>query len=354
MTDMSSPIRILLIADTHLGFDLPFRPRVQRRRRGPDFFDNYERALRPALEREVDLVIHGGDVFFRSRIPTALVEMAMNPLIRVAEGGVPVYIVPGNHERSRIPLQLWTTHPKIHIFDRPRTFLSIVGDTSIALSGFPFTRRIRNGFHELVEQTGHRDIRADLHLLCMHQVVEGAQVGTVNYTFRSGPDTIRGKDIPGTFAAALAGHIHRGQILTHDLQNLPLAAPVVYPGSIERTSFAERNEEKGYVIVQFDHSTALSKPYEISFVPLPTRPMVMIAFEADRLSAGDVEGWLRERFSELDPDAVVQIKPLGSVSDQVLRILSAPNLRSLAPPSMNVSLAFASRQRRGSKRSERL
>jgi DNA repair exonuclease SbcCD nuclease subunit len=124
---------------------------------------------------------------------------------------------------------------------------------------------------------------------------------------------------------------------------------VVYPGSIERTSFAERNEEKGYVIVQFDHSTALSNPNEISFVPLPTRPMVMIAFEADCLSAGDVEGWLRERFSELDPDAVVQIKPLGSVSDQVLRILSAPNLRSLAPPSMNVSLAFASRQRRGSK-----
>ena len=347
---MCSPIRILLIADTHLGFDLPFRPRVQRRRRGPDFFDNYERALQPALEREVDMVIHGGDVFFRSRIPMALVEMAMNPLIRVAEGGVPVYIVPGNHERSRIPLQLWTTHPLVHIFDRPKTFLCVVGDTSIALSGFPFTRRIRDGFHKLMEQTGHREVRAGLYLLCVHQIVEGAQVGTINYTFRSGPDIIRGKDIPGTFAAILAGHIHRGQILTHDLQNLPLAAPVIYPGSIERTSFAERNEEKGYVIVQFDQSATPGNQFaEISYVPLPTRPMVRITLEAEGLSAEDVEGWLRDRFSELDQDAIVQIKPLGSVSDKVLRILSAPNLRSLAPPSMNVSLAYASRQRRESK-----
>ena len=31
-------IRVLLLADTHLGFDLPSKPRVERRRRGPDFF----------------------------------------------------------------------------------------------------------------------------------------------------------------------------------------------------------------------------------------------------------------------------------------------------------------------------
>jgi hypothetical protein len=34
-------IRILLIADTHLGFDLPFRPRINQRRRGPDFFRQF-------------------------------------------------------------------------------------------------------------------------------------------------------------------------------------------------------------------------------------------------------------------------------------------------------------------------
>ena len=46
--------RVLFLTDTHLGFDYPFRPRIQRRRRGLDFFANYEKALAPALDGKVD------------------------------------------------------------------------------------------------------------------------------------------------------------------------------------------------------------------------------------------------------------------------------------------------------------
>ena len=50
---MGDVIRILLLADTHLGFDLPVNPRVNRRRRGHDFLANYAAALQPALTGEV-------------------------------------------------------------------------------------------------------------------------------------------------------------------------------------------------------------------------------------------------------------------------------------------------------------
>ena len=53
---------ILFLADTHLGFDMPQRPRVEKRRRGRDFFENFVRALEPAFKRKVDCVIHGGDL----------------------------------------------------------------------------------------------------------------------------------------------------------------------------------------------------------------------------------------------------------------------------------------------------
>ena len=42
-------MRILLVADTHIGFDMPRKPKVERRRRGPDFLTNFRRALEPAL-----------------------------------------------------------------------------------------------------------------------------------------------------------------------------------------------------------------------------------------------------------------------------------------------------------------
>jgi len=156
----------------------------------------------------------------------SLVQMAMAPLVRVADEGIPVLIVPGNHERSRLPLHLWTVHPNIHIFDNPRTFQFDIGGLNAAFAGFPFARKVRHDFTSLVERSGYQNVEADVRLLCMHQTVEGAQVGTVDYTFRSGPDVIRGRDIPTGFAVILGGHIHRSQVLRRDLGGRELAAPV--------------------------------------------------------------------------------------------------------------------------------
>ena len=110
--------RILFVSDTHLDFDLPRKPRIARRRRRPDFFDNFNRALEPARRREVDLVIHGGDILYRSRVPAELVHRAFAPLKEIAALGIPVYVVPGNHERSRIPFGLLAQHENVFLFDR--------------------------------------------------------------------------------------------------------------------------------------------------------------------------------------------------------------------------------------------
>ena len=238
--------RVLLLADTHLGLDLPFRPRVARRRRGEDFFANFQRALAPALDGAVDCVIHGGDILYRSKVPAELVHMAFEPLKRVAAGGTPVVVVPGNHERSGIPRGLLAAHPGILIFDRPRTHVLRLRGLSLAVAGFPFQRRdVRGQFPALLAQTGWRESEGDARLLCMHQAVEGAVVGPVGYVFRRGDDVIKTSDIPAGLAAVASGHIHRFQVLSKDLTGRPLAAPVCYPGSMERTSFAERDETQG-------------------------------------------------------------------------------------------------------------
>jgi DNA repair protein SbcD/Mre11 len=88
-------IRILFLADTHLGFDCAFRPQIERRRRGPQFFANVERALQPALEGRVDCVVHGGDILYRSKVPARLVAMAFKPLKMAAAMGVKIGILSG-------------------------------------------------------------------------------------------------------------------------------------------------------------------------------------------------------------------------------------------------------------------
>jgi exonuclease SbcD len=322
-------VKVLLLADTHLGFDLPFAPRVERRRRGPDFFANMERALQPAYRGEVDLVVHGGDLLYRSRVPPELVQMAMAPLFRAAEAGVPVCLVPGNHERSQIPYPLLARHPKLLIFDGPRTFLVRRRGCALALSGWPYRPRMAGAFGRLLEQTGWRRAPADLRLLCLHQVVQGARVGVQDYCFRGGPEVIRGVDLPRGFAALLCGHIHRAQVLTVDLRGRPLSVPVLYPGAIERTSFAERDEPKGYLTLELAPEGEGGALARWTFHPLPTRPMVLLQGAPPR----PLE-WLRQRLAELPPDAIVRLR----LPPEQARGLRAAQIRALAPSSMNVSL----------------
>jgi DNA repair exonuclease SbcCD nuclease subunit len=333
--------RVLLLADTHLGFDLSFRSRVERRRRGAGFFANLERALEPALRREVDLVVHGGDLLYRSRVPPRLVHTAFAPLRHVANRGVPVVVVPGNHERSAIPRPLLAAHPRIFVFHHPTTLALEVAGLRLALTGLPHIRqRARQRFPRVLESTGWSSVTADARLICMHQCVEGATVGPGNYVFTNSPDVVRGSDIPEGFAAVLSGHIHRSQVLRRDLGGRRLAAPVFYPGSIERTSFAECGERKGYLVLELEGGPAGGRVRRWSFHQLPTRPMVTLELDADPHRGAELRTTVAGLLGRLPPDAVVRLRVLGEPTEAARRSLRADSLRSLAPASMNVSVSW--------------
>src|SRR5690606_17583008 len=108
-----------------------------------------------------------------------------------------------------------------------------VRGTRVALSGFPYERRIRSCFAEVVERTAWQEHDAAVRLLCIHHCVEGATVGPGDFTFTTAPDVIRLSDVPSVFSGVLSGHIHRHQVLTMDLRHRPIDVPVLYPGSVE-------------------------------------------------------------------------------------------------------------------------
>lgn len=317
-------MRVLFVSDTHLGFDLPAHPRVERRRRGHDFFRNFERALEPALRREVDVVLHGGDLLFRARVPGSLVAAALEPLKRVASAGVPVLLVPGNHERSRLPYPLLALHERLHVFDRPRTFVFEARGLRVAFAGFPYARQVRARFRELLATTGYPATAADVRVLCVHHCVENATCGPGNFTFRTGDDVIRTADLPRDVAATLSGHIHRHQVLR------PAGlGPVIYPGSVERTSFAEAPETKGYVVLELGRAGV----ERLEFRPLPARPMVRRELWLDPGDPGASLSRVQAAIDATPADAVVQLDVRGDTG-----LLNAALLRSMSGE-RNVTLA---------------
>jgi exonuclease SbcD len=325
-------VRVLFVSDTHIGFDLPSRPRVVRRRRGDDFRQNFDRALEPARTGDIDVVVHGGDLLYRSRVPAWLAETALAPLRRVAESGVPVLLVPGNHERGCIPFPLLAFHERLHIFDRPRTVVLEARGVRVAFMGFPYTHDIRRRFPEILADLSRDGLSADLRVLCLHHCIDGATCGPGNFTFRFGPDVIRSTELPCNVAVTLSGHIHRHQVLQ------PVGVPpIIYAGSIERTSFAEAPETKGFVVLELDQSGLRS--YE--FRPLPARTMV-----TRTLSFGDVDEMtvhrrLADAIESTPDDAVVQLRVTG----QIPSTLTAATLRALAG-ARTVTLAIRTTDRR--------
>ena len=135
--------------------------------------------------------------------------------------------------------------------------------------------------------------------LCARHCLEGARVCVQEWVFRDADDVVRGSDVPPV-AAVLSGHVHRHQVLTRDLRGEPLAAPVLFSGSVERTSVAERGEPKGFLLLGF----AGGRLVRWQFEELPTRPIDSAhgqALAAHRRLAHDLE-----RAGRVHPLRVIQ------------------------------------------------
>ena len=67
--------------------------------------------------------------------------------------------------------------------------------------------------------------------------------------------------------------------------------------------------------------------------------MVQLEVHPEKMSATELEAWIKSSLAELPRDSVVKLKIHGMITEEAMQVLSAPTLRSLAPQSMNISSA---------------
>ncbi len=259
-----------------------------------------------AILQQADLVIHTGDVFDRPHPGSRALIAAAEPMLRVACAGIPMIIVPGNHERSKMPTNLFLAHENIHILNRPKTLNFDISGLQVAVSGFPCLRREAHlHFNDAVAATRYNRRQADLRLLAVHEAFDFATCGPGNYRFRSGEGVVDRAWVPEDFHYVAAGHIHRHQVLYRADGGGP---PIVYAGSPDRVSFAEQDEPKGYTLVQWHEGTLTHK-----FVEHGVRPMVSLPIDVSGMSRDQVHCRFRRLVEGLPKNAMAQICMSGAI-----------------------------------------
>ncbi|MHA1977870.1 MAG: metallophosphoesterase family protein [Candidatus Hodarchaeales archaeon] len=325
-------IKFLFISDTHFGVHYAIKPRNKLRYQyGSKFFTKVESIFRRVIEEKgIDFILHGGDFFNRSKPPPDVIKRATESLLWAAKY-VPIYMIPGNHERSKLPLGLLQYHENIHIFSKPCSFQFKKNNVKVKISGFPYIRHnARKKARSVISTAWKNEVdvnsnNSHYNILLMHQLIQGSRVE--HYSFIRGHNVIQKKDIPSQFHLVATGHVHRYQILysrnnrvvsshsyhqiAQDLQHgqwhfppsgreepLYYSNPIIcYSGSSERVSMMERNEDKGYVMGKIYINESNKKQVtkaDLNFIPVPSTEMSYIKwdFKAINLEQAMKEGKL--------------------------------------------------------------
>ena len=132
-------------------------------------------------------------------------------------------------------------------------------------------------------------------------------------------------------------HFEQHQILSHPLKP---GLNFVYPGSIQRMSFAERDEDKGFV-----EGEVLDGRIETRFIPLPAHEMEIVEIEAAGLSDKDCEDAISSQFWRFDEDLVIRFNLTGGTKAGDYPDIDFQRIRARMPPVLECQFAIKTEKR---------
>jgi exonuclease SbcD len=248
-------VQILLTADNHL--DPPasmFGPRRFERRR--DHLRCFEEAIEHAKANRPDLLLLAGDVFDTVRPGNLVRARVMEDLKAVHDLGVRILAVSGDHDTPKVaeegssPLAVYGNSGYVHFFQDPTAFsvrkFQIEG-LNVEVGGLSRNPMWGSSDDPLVKVPVRFD--GDVNILLTHYPVEGF----VGYS-REDP-VIKLGSVPSNCQLVCVGHFHSYQ--TKELQH----TMIIYPGSTERASFQEENEEKGFAWIELSREGVVSREH---------------------------------------------------------------------------------------------
>jgi DNA repair exonuclease SbcCD nuclease subunit len=328
--DRANIVRVAHISDTHLGYTRYARldPETSRNQREVDVQEAYGQAVDAILEREVDLVIHSGDVFDSVRPATHVIIGFLKQTFRITGHDIPYLVAAGNHETPRLrsttaALEYANLVNAISAHGFEIDYESVdVGGTTVGVTLVPHGAVFGTG-----AVTPSRD--ADINILVTHGMVPGLEARQ----HEMGEANLQPGMLESAFDYIALGHYHEFH------EHKPNA---YYAGATERFGFGEVDSRPGFAIVEFDDNGLAS----VEHVEIPARTMLDLKkISARDMDAAELTEEVRKHTSEADLEDAVVRQRVYDVRHGVASGMDRELLRDLGRRCLNFSLEIHAEER---------
>lgn len=293
-----SVLRFAHISDTHLGYRSLFKsdPLSGRNQRSVDIERAYETAVDDILTRDVQLVIHGGDVFHHTRPTWAAIRAFVRHTRRLSDAGLPVIVIGGNHDTPRLRTSgsvfsvLELALPEVRFVCEYEQQAISLPELGLSVLAIPHGKLASPEGPSAFPVPGVRNV------LVTHGLVRSLQLR--GQSREPGEEEIADVLLDREFDYIALGHYH---VFAQPEPN------VWYSGSTERMGFGDEDVTPGYALVELGASG--EKPH-VTHIPLESRPMKTLApINAEAMNARDIADLVLKRVAEhAVPEANLRIE----------------------------------------------
>lgn len=296
------PIRLAHISDTHLGYRAlgKTNPITGRNQRSVDVENAFAFAIDDILQRNVDLVVHSGDLFNQTRPPYAAIGAAMRQFRKVEDAGIPVVVIGGNHDTPRLRSSgsvfslMQLVAPNIHFVGGYKTEIIPFPELDLTVTAVPHGHLTEPVPPAVFPSPATRNV------LITHGFVPGIAPQVHK---EPGEEEVDELLLLPDFDYIALGHYHiRGSVRDN----------AWYAGSTERFGFGDEPVETGYLIVELGNRGDTPR---IETIRTPCRPMLRWRLDDELTQDKDsiqiaslILEWLRE---EQQPEAMAMAVVFG-------------------------------------------
>lgn len=253
-------MKIIHLGDTHLGYSAYRKVTSEGiNQREVDIYNSFIQIVDYAIQNNVDLILHAGDLFDSVRPNNRAITIAFQQLLRLSEHQIPFVLISGNHEQPKLQEtgHIFTlfehiphVYPVYHEQYEKKEF--IIEDEKILIHCLPQINKedVLQSQLTLIDTND----AIDYNLFLGHGSIQGIKEFSMN--------EFNEMMLPKQFLSEMFDYVALGHYHIHT----KIDEHVFYSGASDTFSFSEANTDHGCMEITFQNTQR-----QIQFRPMRTR-----------------------------------------------------------------------------------